>query len=152
MNAPALNARLALREATIEDLPAVLALYAQLDGEDVLPMDEAEAVFDAMRAYPDYRLYVAALGGRVVGTFTLIVMRNLSHRGARSGVVESVVVDEALRSHGIGRAMMDFARAHCRDRGCYKMALSSNLRRVKAHGFYDSLGFERHGVSFRVMP
>jgi hypothetical protein len=32
------------------------------------------------------------------------------------------------------------------------MALSSNLKRQKAHDFYDSLGFERHGYSFRVNP
>jgi len=144
--------KVVVREATIEDLPAVLALYAQpeLDDGDTLAMDEAEAIFDSMRAYPDYRLYVATVQGRVAGTFTLIVTRNLAHRGACSGLVESVVVEAALRSRGVGRVMMEHARAHCRERGCYKMALSSNLKRERAHAFYDSLGFERHGYSFRV--
>ena len=36
----------------------------------------------------------------------------------------------------------------CRRAGCYKLALSSNLKRADAHRFYDSLGFERHGFSF----
>jgi GNAT superfamily N-acetyltransferase len=48
--------------------------------------------------------------------------------------------------------MMDDAMAHCREAGCYKMVLSSNLKREKAHLFYERLGFERHGVSFRVQP
>ena len=46
------------------------------------------------------------------------------------------------------RAMMEHAREACRKAGCYKLALSSNLRREDAHKFYDSLGFERHGFSF----
>ena len=141
-----------VREAWPEDLPAVLALYAQMDEGRHVPMEEAEAIYDQMRAYPDFRLYVAECEGRVVGTFTLLVVRNINHLGANSGLVESVVVDEALRSRRIGRAMMEFARAHCRERGCYKMALSSNLIRERAHAFYDDLGFERHGFSFRVAP
>ena len=47
-----------VREATPEDLQAVLTLYAQegMDEGKVLPIEDAEAIFDQMRAYPDYRL------------------------------------------------------------------------------------------------
>ena len=38
----------------------------------------------------------------------------------------------------------------CREKDCYKLVLSSNARRERAHAFYESLGFERHGFSFRV--
>ena len=34
--------------------------------------------------------------------------------------------------------------------GCYKAALSSNLKRKRAHAFYASFDFEPHGYSFRV--
>ena len=47
---------------------------------------------------------------------------------------------------------MEHAREQCRAAGCYKMALSSNLKREGAHAFYDSLGFERHGYSFVIRP
>ena len=143
-----------VREATAEDLATVLALYAQpdLDNGQSLLLEDAEAVFDRMRAYPDYRLYVAEVNGQVAGTFTLIVMENLSHRGAPSAVVESVAVDPGHQGHGVGSAMMEYARAYCRARGCYKMQLSSNLRRERAHDFYDGLGFTQHGYSFRVAP
>jgi GNAT superfamily N-acetyltransferase len=143
-----------MREATAEDLRGVLALYAQpeLDGGEVLSLEEAESIYDCMHAYPHYRLYVAERQGRVVGTFTLLIKRNLSHLGAASGVVESVAVEPTEQGKGIGRAMMAFARELCRKAGCYKMALSSNLRRERAHEFYDGLGFERHGYSFQVSP
>ena len=143
-----------IREATPEDLRGVLALYAQpeLDGGRVLSLEEAESIYDCMRAYPHYRLYVAERHGRVVGTFSLLIKRNLSHLGAASAVVESVAVDPVVQGEGVGRAMMAFARELCRKAGCYKMALSSNLRRERAHAFYDGLGFERHGYSFQVSP
>jgi GNAT superfamily N-acetyltransferase len=48
--------------------------------------------------------------------------------------------------------MMEHARELAREAGCYKLALSSNQRRVQAHAFYERLGFERHGVSFVVTP
>jgi len=155
MNAPdpvVPQMKVVVREAWPEDLPVVLSLYAGMDGGSHIPVDEAEAIFDQMRAYPDFRLYVAELEGRVVGTFTLLVIRIINHMGANSALVESVVVDESLRGRGIGRIMMEFARERCRERGCYKMALSSNLVRERAHAFYEGLGFERHGYSFRVEP
>jgi len=153
VNAPR-ELQLYVREAASEDLQQVLALYAQagIDQGGTLSLEEAEEIFDRMRAYPDYRLYVAEVNGRVVGTYALLVMQNLSHRGACSGVVESVAVDPEWQGQGIGAAMMLRAREHCRRRDCYKLALSSNLRREGAHAFYEGLGFERHGYSFRVAP
>lgn len=152
MNAPQRALQIVVREAAAEDLQQVLGLYAQpeLDNGTTLSLEEAEEAFDRMRAYPDYRLYVAEVVGRVVGTFTLVVLHNLSHQGRPSGLVESVAVDPQWQGRGIGAAMMLQAREHCRGRGCYKMALSSNLRRERAHAFYEGLGFERHGYSFQV--
>jgi GNAT superfamily N-acetyltransferase len=141
-----------IRLANEDDLPAVLALYAQPGFDDgrVLSIEEARKLFSHFAAYPDYTLYVAEMAGLVVGTFALLIMDNLAHRGSPSGVVEDVAVASAFQSRGIGRAMMAFAMARCRERGCYKLALSSNLKREGAHRFYESLGFQQHGVSFVV--
>lgn len=143
----------AIRRATPADLPALLRLYAQpdIDNGVVLARDEAERVMARMATYPDYGVYVAtSAGGQVLGTFALLIMDNLAHRGAPSAVVEDVVVDAAQRSHGIGAAMMRHAMDAARARGCYKLTLSSNLSRERAHEFYRALGFEQHGLSFRV--
>ena len=66
--------------------------------------------------------------------------------------VEDVAVLPDRQGQGIGKAMMAFALERCREAGCYKMALSSNLKRGPAHAFYDALGFERHGYSFVIRP
>jgi len=50
----------------------------------------------------------------------------------------------------VGRAMMAHAMRLAHEAGCYKLALSSNQKRERAHAFYESLGFQRHGLSFLI--
>ena len=144
--------KLLIRPAGEEDLQKVLELYAQpaFDAGNVLPLETAKSLLRRFADYPDYTLYVAEHGGDIVGTFALLVMHNLGHLGAPSAIVEDVAVAPALQGNGIGKAMMQFALGVCRDKGCYKLMLSSNATRDRAHAFYESLGFERHGLSFRL--
>lgn len=140
-----------IRQASASDLPSILQLYAEvLDKGQVLSLPEAEALFQKMSNYPNYKIYVAELDSQVVGTFALLVMDNLAHRGTPSGIVEDVAVQANLQGKGIGREMMQFAMQVCSEAGCYKLALSSNQKRVEAHAFYESLGFDKHGFSFLV--
>lgn len=144
-----------IREATPDDLESVLALYAAIEDSpaDVLTLEQAQEVWAQFARYPSYRLWVAcdgANGDAVVGTYALLVMHNLAHRGAPSAIVEDVVVDPSQQGHGVGRQMMAHAMQQARQAGCYKLALSSNARRTGAHAFYESLGFAQHGLSFVV--
>ena len=141
-----------IRPATSDELPDVLRLYAQPAFDDGAVLDDLSArrLFARFADYPDYTLYVAEDNGAIVGSFAMLVMINLGHMGSPSAIVEDVVVDPSLQGRGIGKELMQAAMTHAREKGCYKLVLSSNARRVKAHAFYDSLGFERHGVSFHV--
>ena len=146
------TATIRMRPAALDDLPAVLELYAQpeIDNGDVLPVDEAARLYARFSSYPDYTLYVAEQHQKIVGSFALLVMDNLGHLGAPSAIPEDVVVAPALHGNGIGQAMMRFALERCREKGCYKLMLSSKAKRERAHAFYEALGFSRHGFSFRI--
>lgn len=147
-----MSQRLNIRPARSADLAGVLALYAQpaLDDGAVLTPPDAERIFARFSHYPDYTLYVAEDDDKIVGSFALLVMDNLGHLGAPSAVVEDVVVAPTCQRRGIGRAMMYFAAETARAKHCYKLVLSSNAKRERAHSFYETLGFERHGYSFRL--
>ncbi|MGW8187694.1 MAG: N-acetyltransferase family protein [Desulfobacterales bacterium] len=144
--------KVTIRVATQRDLPELLELYRQLDPEDspVLPLADAEKIFETTNKYPDYRVYVASRYGKTLGTFALLIVDNLAHLGARYGIVEDVVVTAEWQGMGIGRQMMRFAMQKCHAAGCYKLVLSSNKKRVDAHRFYKKLGFRLHGYSFVV--
>jgi GNAT superfamily N-acetyltransferase len=90
------------------------------------------------------------LQGQIVGTFALLIMDNLGHFGVPSAVIEDVAVAPGWHGRGVGKTMMRYALTVAGTAGCYKAMLSANLKREQAHLFYDSLGFERHGYSFRV--
>jgi len=141
-----------IRKARAADLPGILSLHAELESADgdILPVEEARKIFLKVRKYPDYRIHVAVSDREIIGTFALLIMDNLAHLGAPSGIIEDVVVHKDWQRKGIGRRMMEFAMGYCRERGCYKVTLSSNLKREGAHRFYESLGFQRHGYSFIV--
>ncbi|WP_236012615.1 GNAT family N-acetyltransferase [Methylobacterium ajmalii] len=141
-----------VRRAQRPDLPAVLGLYAELNAGRVATLDQADALLARLDAYPDYGLYVAGVGGRIVGTFCLVILDNIAHWGMPSALVESVVVSSSERGNGLGRRMMQEAGRLAAEKGCYKLALSSNVDAKPAHRFYESLGFERYGYSFRLDP
>ena len=148
------DSSIAMRAAGAADIPALLALLAILDtaGDEPLSHEQAAATLATMARYPSFRTFLAERDGRALGTYTLIIMENLGHRGRPSALVENVAVHPDARGLGLGRLMMEHARGLCRARGCYKMALSSNLVREEAHAFYEHLGFEKHGYSFRIAP
>ncbi len=141
-----------VRPAGEADLAAVLALYAQpgMDDGRLLPLDDARALWARFARYPDYTLYVAELDREIVGTFALLIMDHLGHLGAPSAIVEYVVVAPAAQGRGIGQAMMAFARQRGVEKRCYKLVLSSNAKRERAHQFYEQLGYERYGYCFRL--
>jgi GNAT superfamily N-acetyltransferase len=143
---------IAIRTASIIDLPDVLVLYAQpgLDDGTVLSEDDAKKVFSQFAEYPNYRLFVALDGETIVGSYALLIMHNLAHCGTPSAIAEDVVVAHHRHGQGIGREMMAHAIEQAHQAGCYKLALSSNLKRKDAHAFYASLGFAQHGLSFVI--
>lgn len=141
-----------IRCAAENDLQAILNLYVQpaMDNGKVLSIFDAKKIFNRIHQYPNYAVYVALMNNVVVGTFALLIMDNLAHIGMPSGIVEDVAVDQNNHGQGIGKKMMQFAMQKCKEFGCYKLILSSNVKRKKAHQFYESLGFKQHGISFHV--
>ncbi|HEX3046769.1 MAG TPA: GNAT family N-acetyltransferase [Bacillota bacterium] len=141
---------LVIREAEEKDLESMIALYAQLDMDDrqMISLEKAKGIFKKISNYPFFKVYVAVLDDEIAGTFELLIMDNLGHQGIPSGIIEDVVVVERHQGKGIGKAMMAYAVDICRGQGCYKVALSSNSKRKRAHQFYESLGFKKHGYSF----
>jgi GNAT superfamily N-acetyltransferase len=140
-----------IQEGTQKDLPEVLRLFKQPDMDhDILSIEQAQRVFDRIRNYPNYIIYVAKADHKIVGAFSLLIMDKLSHMGAKSGIVDDVVVHQAWQGRGIGKQLMQFAMDRCRESGCYKLALTSDVKREAAHHFYEKLGFKKHGYSFIV--
>ncbi|MFN3851414.1 MAG: GNAT family N-acetyltransferase [Spirosomataceae bacterium] len=139
------------RIATEQDVESILAIYlnSNLD-KKILNIEAAQSIFKKIAQYPDYKIYIVEADSKPIGTFALLIMDNLGHLGTPSAVVEDVAVIAEYQGKGIGKKMMEFAMQIAKEKGCYKLTLSSNLRREAAHAFYESLGFTKHGYSFLI--
>jgi GNAT superfamily N-acetyltransferase len=83
-----------------------------------------------------YRLayLLAEDSGEAVAVAGFRVMEMLAT--GRTLYVDDLVTDEARRSRGYGKAMLDWLQAHARDAGCATFSLDSGTQRREAHAFY----------------
>lgn len=82
----------------------------------------------------------------LVGMTTLLISYKLA--SARFALIEDVVVDKALRGHGIGEALMQSAIDHARRADASFIDLSSNPMREAANRLYLRLGFQIRESNF----
>ncbi len=122
--------------------------------DPLLPDQQAQALeaFQAITADPNHALYIVEKGGTAVASFQLSFIPGISRRGAWRGQIESVRVLPDARGQGIGEAMMRWAIAACKDRGCGIVQLTSDQRRSDAHRFYERLGFAPSHTGFKLTP
>ena len=146
-----------IRDAEPRDLPRLLELLKQLSEQSYTPeptvRQAGEPHLAALRQIatdPGVRLFVVEDGGWIVGTLTLYVLPNLSHGGRPFALVENVVVDAAVRGSGVGRLLMGHAVTTARAAGRYKVSLTSNVKRVEAHAFYEAIGFTNSHRGFTL--
>jgi ribosomal protein S18 acetylase RimI-like enzyme len=129
------------RVEEVEEVPSELAaplreLVAQLSSSAKAPTD---GELEAIAASPATRLLVACdEDGTVLGMLTLAVFRIPT--GVRAWI-EDVVVDEAARGRGVGRALTQRALELSRDEGARTVELTSRKTRVAANGLYTQMGF-----------
>lgn len=147
---------LAFRRAGSADLPAIVALLADdalgSGREDAsLPLHEAYLdAFAAIDRDANQLLAVAVVHGDVVGTVQLSFIPGLSRFGAWRGQVEAVRIHRDHRSGGLGREMLAWAIARCRERGCALVQLTTDRTRDDAHRFYERLGFQATHLGYKL--
>ncbi|MDE3064602.1 MAG: GNAT family N-acetyltransferase [Acidobacteriota bacterium] len=107
------------------------------------------AVLETRRRRGD--VLVAEVDGEVVGVTQVMVFPHFQHTGGWCAELESVHVREDHRGRGIGAALLDAAETLARERGCYRIQLTSRNVRVDAHRFYVANGFEQNSQGFKKL-
>jgi GNAT superfamily N-acetyltransferase len=152
------SGELTLRNAVDEDLDALMALLSDdpisaARGDVAAPEDRPQYA-EALRSIvddPANALLVAEdADGRLVGTLQLTRIPGMARRGATRLLVEAVRVSSALRSGGIGSALMRWVTDVAAPAlGTPLVQLTSDAARTDAHRFYERLGFTGSHVGFK---
>jgi N-acetylglutamate synthase and related acetyltransferases len=131
-----------IRQATLADIPSIISLYTQLHPADrAISLDKAESSFE-QAAKSGVIYLVAEEDNKIVGSLYIAIIPNITKLCSPIGFIENVVVAEDYRCRGIGKELINTAVQTAKDSGCYKVILSSNVKRTEAHQFYESIGFD----------
>ncbi|MFG3247897.1 GNAT family N-acetyltransferase [Streptomyces sp. NPDC048187] len=145
---------LEIRPATVEDIPAVVAMLADdpLGAQRESPDDLApyRTAFERLRSDPNQHVVVAVRDSRVVGTLQLTIVPGLSRRGASRSIIEGVRIHGDERGSGLGTQLIEWAVDESRRQGCHLVQLTSDKTRTDAHRFYERLGFTASHTGFKL--
>ncbi|MEP6658864.1 MAG: GNAT family N-acetyltransferase [Acidimicrobiales bacterium] len=122
-------------EVTSELVAAFDRLIPQLSSSN--PPPTMEELDDIVRSEPS-RVFVARVGGVIVGTLTLVVFRIPT--GVRAWI-EDVVVDSSARGAGVGERLNRAAVDEANRLGALTVDLTSRPNREAANRLYRRLGF-----------
>jgi len=149
--------RYLIREADAGDIQEILFLYEQLflntdqaEENRAIIIREHEKAFFEIKQNPNHHLLVAEVEGIVAGTLAIIIVPNLSHMGKPWAIIEDVIVDRSCRRFGVGSSLMQRAIQLAKEHDCFRVILSSSKQRDGSHKFYESVGLEAYGYSFKA--
>ena len=127
-----------VRPMAVDDAVAVTALYTQLGYP--APTEEMERRIARLAGSGDHVALVAEdSAGLVIGCIQVQGRHLLEYRPFAE--IAGVVVDEACRGQGVGRALLAGAEAWARARGYAQVLVRSNTLRTRAHHFYEREGY-----------
>jgi ribosomal protein S18 acetylase RimI-like enzyme len=125
-----------LRRATIDDLPAVIALQraAYAKNRAILGVEPSPLMADYEKVFSDYEVYLAERDGALDGVLILAPR-------ADDLLIWSVAAAPAAQGRGIGNLMLAFAEIRARERGlpCIRLytgeKLAGNIAWYRRHGY-----------------
>lgn len=93
-------------------------------------------------------VFVATDGECVVGWAALLIDEAFVE--GFGAFLEGFVVDEAARSRGVGRQLLEAVEYRARDRGCAEIRVQSNVLRERAHSFYERNGYLKVKAQYQL--
>lgn len=85
-------------------------------------------------------ILVAKEAGQIIGMVSLLYTISTA-LGSRVAVLEDMVISPQHRSMGIGSALLNYAIAFAKQKGCKRITLMTDNDNDLAHRFYEKHGF-----------
>jgi GNAT superfamily N-acetyltransferase len=133
----------AIREARPKDAETIAVLIAAL-GYEVGAADVRKRLATLRRAGAEALIVER---DKVDGILTISIM-NVLHRPLPVGRISMMVIAESARGQGLGTLLVAAAEQRLKSRGCGMVEVTSNKKRLRAHNFYERLGYERTSYRF----
>jgi len=134
-----------------EDLVAALGLARDLYGLTDADPEHHRGPFEALVNDADAAPFLAIADGEPAGLAVFRFRRRLNH-ATFEGWISDLVVTEAHRGRGIGKALLAAVIAEWRLRGSHRLELEVSYDRTAARALYEAAGFVDQGKYFEIAP
>jgi GNAT superfamily N-acetyltransferase len=132
-----------IREMNLKELYTVYDLLKQLRVE--LSYDAFEDLIYEMR-HMEYKMIGLFEREKLISYAGVAIQTNFYHK--RHLYIFDLVTDQAFRSQGYGKMMMEYLADYAKTGACENLVLSSGLQREDAHRFYEKEGFDKRSYLF----
>lgn len=127
-----------IRTAGVEDAAELARLAGQL-GYPCTPSEVASRL--ALESADTNRLVIVAESHQAMVVGWLAAETSGHFFAVPDVVISGLVVDEAIRGSGVGKALLARAEEWTKGKGMPRIRLRSSLKRTEAHEFYKHLGY-----------
>jgi len=121
-----------IEDAKSEDAARLVILLSQL-GYQATHSEMLDKI--QQHNHPTYKLLVAKDENRALGFIALHFYRAFHHR-APIGRITAFCVEESVRGSGIGSLLLTSAEDFFHQHHCFKIEVTSNLKRTSTHQYY----------------
>ena len=137
-----------VRVATGEDADGLLPMFEAFYGDYLRPKT-AEAIREHLRAAAALdTVLIAEDDGAAVGFASLRILPQVES-DVPHAELSDLFVDETRRRQGAGRALVAFAEALSRRRGCRSLQLTVGFDNGGARAFYRAAGFSDFALTMK---
>ena len=130
-----------MRLATAADAPAFGRLLHAFNGEFGGAEPDAEVIAERAAPLIASGEITVLLAGDGPDGFAELRFRPSLYTGALDAYLEELYVVPERRGHGLGRALLEAAMEHARERGAAHIDLGTSEDDVAARALYESAGF-----------
>jgi ribosomal protein S18 acetylase RimI-like enzyme len=131
----------AIRLATAADAPAFGRLLHAFNVEFDEPTPDAQVIAERAGPLIESGEVTILLAGEEPGGFAQLRFRPSLYTGALDAHLEELYVVPERRGLGLGRALLETAMQHARERGAAHIDLGTSEDDVAARALYESAGF-----------
>lgn len=128
-----------------DELDQLMKLYQQLNPEDPRDFDNGilKDIWDSINNDPNLYYIVVEVGGKIVSTCNISIIKNLTRNLRPYGLIENVVTDSNYRKKGYATQALDRAIEIAKQNNCYKVMLMTSSKNEDTLRFYEKAGFIR---------
>lgn len=137
-----------IRKAEQADLDAVYGLVCELE-QTALDKGAFTHIYNRQIFDCHHLLIVAELNQLVIGFLSLQVKEHLHHAGKIAEIIE-LIIHEPSRSLRIGDTLFQAAKKFAKENDCSQLELCTNVRRLRAHQFYERQGMNKSHHCFTI--